>query len=173
MVIGAFNLIIHILPSRKFYKSLNMKKIILFYFIISFCSCITSKDKNRFYVKSIKIEQNYIDWFIYSQIGGFSKDYLSIRTHNNNTVFWSSFFISDIINLNDTLVIQLYKHDDSAENVKKIHFVIKVDTSGCELNSGMSRFERLDNSVIKKPHFLNSDADEKLCKLLKLSQKAN
>ena len=151
-------------------------QVVYFYSLLFFLSACTFQEpkkgenkmetsQRRLYIYSTSNDCVSIDWYCYSNIGGFSNSKVEFRNKdNNNIVTIENYYISDILVLGDTLKLQFWSKDTSGINISKIPCFknIKIDATGDQNKNGIdARISRILNKKIDytKPH--NFDSKER------------
>lgn len=112
-----------------------MRKYLIFITIITI-GCANNLEKDRLYLKEIKVNNKVIEWFYYSNVASTSADYVLLydSINDKNDTIIKSTNIKDVCFVNDTIALYFYGkpeiYDDSIIIKNKIdQFKIIVDTN--------------------------------------------
>ncbi|PIF33093.1 hypothetical protein CLU81_3667 [Flavobacterium sp. 9] len=112
-----------------------MRKYLIFITVITI-GCANNLEKDRLYLKEIKVNNKIIEWFYYSNVASTSADYVLLydSINDKNDTIVKSTNIKDVRFVNDTIALYFYGkpeiYDDSIIIKKQINqFKIIVDTN--------------------------------------------
>ena len=112
-----------------------MRKYLIFINILTI-GCTNNLEKDRLYLKEIKVNNKVIEWFYYSNVASTSADYVLLydSINDKDDTIVKSTNIKDVRFVNDTIALYFYGkpeiYDDSIILKNKIdEFKIIVDTN--------------------------------------------
>jgi len=125
----------------------------LLLFIINSCNSVDKvKQQNKIFIYSASNDCVNIDWYCYSNVGGFSISKVDFKNKSDKSIGTiESFYLSDIEINKDTLKLQFWNSDTSGINISKISCFknIKVDTTGNQNKNGIdARVSRIIDAKI-------------------------
>lgn len=106
-----------------------MKFLLKLILILQISSCFFS-ESNRLYIKEVSCKGCKIEWFCYSYIGNFSRDYITINCKGKEDIICESTNVKDIYADQCVLYILFYGSPKCYNKKIKINNVIetKIDT---------------------------------------------